>query len=66
MTFSECLPYLLLGKEIRRPCWKKYESIWMSSGNCQSSWTPKDEILFNRPYATLYREDLEANDWEVV
>lgn len=66
MTFIECLPRLLSGSEIRRPNWKRYESIWMSGGMCKSNWTPKDEILFNRPYATLYREDLEANDWEIV
>lgn len=60
MTFEECIPHLIAGREIRRTSWNHYEGLYMSGKR------EYDYLLFNKDATNIYMEDLTANDWEVI
>jgi hypothetical protein len=70
MTFETALVHLKQGKRIRRASWEKCPDLYVV---IEEDWDGRDCILSydntDTPYsakATLYNEDLLAEDWEVV
>lgn len=57
MTFLEIMPILLEGHEVKRQSWHRSQSMWLNK---------QGRLIIDTISSTLYRDDIEATDWEVI